>query len=130
MVEGLGKAVSLTAPNLSDCIVRWLLEHKGKVKGLMLRNGEERFYRLDLLQPITHPNNYCADSHVLRDAVAIREIISIEGYSAFTMFLTYFVNALYDPITTSRNHREFIENLGLLKRFLREYEKEYQQRMR
>ncbi len=56
--------------------------------------------------------------------------MSIEGSSAFTTFLTYYVNALYDPITSSRNRWEFKENLGLFKRLLREYEKEYRDRMR
>jgi hypothetical protein len=122
---GLGTSTS----DLPECVSRWLLEHKARVKGFMLRNGEERFYSFDLLQPITHPKEYCKDDKALRDTVAIREIITIEGSSAFVTFLAYYVNALYDPMS-SCSFMEFKVNYGLFKRLLREYEREYQERMR
>jgi hypothetical protein len=129
-VVSLEVSLGTTTSGLPGCVSRWLLEHKNKVKGLMLRSGEDRFYRLDLLQPITHPREYCQDDGALRDAFAIYEIISIEGSSAFTTLLAYLVNASYDPITSSRSFMEFKVHYGLYKRLLREYEKEYQQRMR
>jgi hypothetical protein len=127
---GAGLGTSRTAPDPPECVSRWLLEHKDMIKEFMLRNGYERFYRFDLLQPISHPRGYCKDDKALRDAVAIREIITTEGSSALAVLFKYYVNALYDPIISSRNRREFKENVGFLKRFLHEYEKEYQGRMR
>jgi len=115
---------------MDECAVRRLLEHKSKIKGLMLRNGEDRFYHLDLLKPITHPKEYCENDKALRDAIAIYEIMRIEGSSALITFLAYYVNALYDPITSARSFMEFKVNYGLFKRLLREYEKEYREGMR
>jgi hypothetical protein len=113
---------------MDECMVRWLLSHKARVKWLMLRNGEKRFYNPDLLLPTSHPRGYCKDE-ALRDALAIYEIMLVEKSSALSKLLTYYVNAIYDPITSSRNRREFKENYAFLKRLLREYEKEYQDRM-
>jgi hypothetical protein len=118
---GAGLGASGTAPNLPECVSRWLLEHRGRIKEFMLRNGYERFYPIsDLQPPVSALKRYCIDKTAFRDAKAIWEIFAVEASSAYALFIEFYVNATPDLIED-----DFKRDVELVKRVLREYEREY-----
>ena len=110
---------------MDACISRWLRSRMERVKEMAkLRYG--RFYPIRDLQPPTPSartlKEICGDFEpaVFKDARAVWDIFAAEASSAYAPFLEFYVNATHDLIEDN-----FKRDLELVKRLLKEYEKEY-----
>jgi hypothetical protein len=119
---GVGLGASRAAPEevLSECVSKWLIEVKNKVKERVMF-GYGRFYPIrDLQPPVSALRKYCVDKAAFRNANAIWEIFAVEASSAYAPFIEFYANATHDLIEDN-----FKRDLELVKRVLKEYEKEY-----
>jgi hypothetical protein len=108
-----------------ECIYKWLRSRMERVKE-MAKLRYDRFYPIRDLQPSTPTaktfKEICGgfEATVFKDAHAIWEIFAVEASSAYAPFIEFYANATHDLIEDN-----FKRDLELVKRVLKEYEKEY-----